>query len=101
VHKIELESFAKPHAELAHVGVHAVHPVHKRVDVPGKLWLADAMHHHPMAKLLGWEVSPAAGQDVNFHAFAHEVFGELSHVPCEATLDDRGILPGDQQHAHF
>ena len=100
VDQIELEPFAQTHAELVHVRVHPVHPAHECVYVPGKLGLADAVKDHPVADLFGGEVAPAAREDVHLDLFAHEVLGKLAHMPRKATLDDRGILPRDQQHAH-
>ena len=72
----------------------------KRVEVVlGKRRLLDAVHVHPGAVLLGEVLARAAREHVHLDALAHEALGELAHVPAEPALDDRGVLPGDDQDA--
>ena len=42
----------------------------------------------------------AAGDDVHLVAVAHELLGQLAHVPREAALDDRRVLPRQGQNPH-
>ena len=45
----------------------------------------------------GAALSRAAGEDVHLDALAHEPLGQLAHVAREAALDDRRVLPGEDQ----
>jgi hypothetical protein len=51
---------------------------------------------------LAWQAKPisiSAGQDMNLDAVARELLGQLAHVAREAALDDRRVLPAQDQHA--
>jgi hypothetical protein len=61
--------------------------------------LADAVHGDAVAVLLGVQVTAAARDHVDVHAVGHEVLRQLAHVPRQAALDDRRVLPAQDQDA--
>src|SRR4030088_407726 len=80
------------------VVVHPLDPRHEAVEVAWPARLADAMNPHASrfaeARILGLRRSPhAAREHVHPKALAHERLGQLAHVPREAALDNRRILP--------
>lgn len=64
------------------------------------LGLAYAVDDHAVAILLGGQAPAAAGEHVHLDAVVGELLRELAHVAPEAPLDDRRVLPGDQEDAH-
>ena len=55
----------------------------------------------PMAFLGGRETTAASGQHVHLDALGDQVLGQLADVTRQTALDDRRVLPGDQQDAHL
>ena len=53
-----------------------------------------------VAILDGLQPPAAAGDDVHLVAVADELLGQLAHVPREAALDDRRVLPREGQNPH-
>ena len=100
VHEREIVLLAELVGELAHVGVHRLHPAHERARVLRELRLADAVHEDAVALLLERQPASAAREHVDLGAAGDEVLGELADMPGEAAFDDRRVFPGDQQDAH-
>jgi hypothetical protein len=51
---------------------------------------------------LAWQAKPisiSARQHVQLDAVAHELLGQLAHVAGKASLDDRRVLPAQDQDA--
>ena len=78
----------------------AVTQLHEGVDILRERRLAHAVDVDAVALLVRGEVSPTAGQHVHLGAVRHQVLRQLAHVAAQAALDDRRVLPGDQQYAH-
>ena len=101
VDEVELELVDQLRAGRAHVLVHVVDPGDERVEVVlGEVRLAHAVDDHAVAVLLGREVPAAARQHVHLVALRDELLGQLAHVARQAALDDRRVLPGEDQDAH-
>ena len=97
----EVEAAAELDARGQHVLVHVVDPGDERVEVVlREVGLAHAVHDHAVAVLDRRQPPAAAGDDVHLVAVAHELLGQLAHVPREAALDDRRVLPREGQDAH-
>ena len=97
----EVEAAAELGAGGQHVLVHVVDPRDEGVEVVlGELRLAHAMDHDAVAVLDGLEPPAAARDDVHLVPVAHQLLGELAHVPREAALDDRRVLPRQGQNPH-
>ena len=62
--------------------VHRVDPAHERVHVLRVGRLAHAVHDHAVALLLGRQAPAAASEHVHLHALAHQLLGQLAHVPA-------------------
>jgi hypothetical protein len=100
VHEVEAQAVGQLAPGRAHVGVHGVDPADEGAQVVLRvLGLAQAMHDHAVAVLLGRQAPPAAREDVDLDALAHELLGQLAHVTGEAALDDGRVLPREDQHA--
>ena len=97
----EVEAAAELGARGEHVLVHVVDPGDERVQVVlRELGLAHAVHGDAVAVLDRRQPPAAAGDDVDLVTVAHELLGELAHVPREAALDDRRVLPRQGQDPH-
>ena len=55
---------------------------------------------HALDDLLGRRLLAAAREDVHVDALADEVLRHLAHVPREPALDQRRVLPGQDQDPH-
>ena len=53
----------------------------------------------PFAALGGRRLLPAAGQHVDLDVALDQRLGELADVAREAALDQRRVLPGEDQYA--
>ena len=84
-----------------HVGVHVLDPGDEGVEVVlGEVGLAHAVHGHAVA-VLGLRQPPAAARDhVHLDPERHELLGQLADVPGQPALDDRRVLPREDQDAH-
>ncbi len=90
----------QPRRGLDHVLVHGADPRQERVEVAARrLGLGHAVHAHAGPDLLRRVALPAAGEDVDDHALRHELLGQLAHVARQAALDDRRVLPGQDEDA--
>ena len=65
----------------------------------GRPRLAHAVDVDAGDVLLGGHALVAAREHVHLDALGDELLGELAHVPREAALDDRRVLPGEDQDA--
>ena len=85
-----------------HVVVHALDPGHELLEVAGRRRLGHAMHAHAGADLLGqvgWVGADSACEDVDGDVLLDEPLGKLAHVSRQAALDDRRVLPGQDEDA--
>ena len=82
-----------------HVGVHPLHPGDELAQIGGPLGLADAVDRNSARALFGRGLLSPAGQDVDLNLELDQRLGELSHVAGKAALDQRWILPGEDQDA--
>ena len=98
VHEVEGERVAERGARRAHVVVHGVDPPHERVEVVlGELRLAHAVHGHAVAVLDRRQAPAAAREHVHLDPAAHQPFGELANMARQPALDDRRVLPGQDE----
>ena len=100
VHHVEVVVVAHLHPGGQHVGVHVLDPGHELAEVARALGLGHAVHHHALHLLLGGRVLDAAGQHVHLGALGHQALGQLAHVAGQPALDQRRVLPGQDQDAH-
>ena len=97
----EVEAAAELGARGQHVLVHVLDPGDERVEVVlGEVGLAHAVHGDAVAILDRLQPPAAARDDVDLVPVAHQLLGELAHVPREAALDDRRVLPRQRQNPH-
>ena len=97
----EVEAAAELGARGQHVLVHVLDPRDERVEVVlGEVRLAHAMDDDAVAILDRLQPPAAAGDDVHLVAVAHELLRQLAHVPREAALHDRRVLPRQRQNPH-
>ena len=54
---------------------------------------------HAVALLVSLQPPPSARDHVHVDAVAHELLRQLAHVAREAALDDRRVLPAEDQYA--
>ena len=100
VDEVEGERVAERGARRAHVVVHRVDPADEGVEVVlGELGLAHAVHRHAVAVLDRSQAPAAAGQHVHLDAGPDQPLGELADVASEPALDDRRVLPRQDQDA--
>ncbi len=115
VHEVDVEALDQVRAGGAHVLVHVVDPRDEGVEVVlREVGLPHAVDRHAVAvlnvvaegdreeradRLAGETVSSASREDVDFGALGDELLGQLAHVAREPALDDRGVLPGEDQDA--
>ena len=100
VHDVEV--VAVPHLDSRgeHVGVHVLDPGDELAEVARPLRLADPVDEDAALLLLRRILLAAAGEHVHVDALSRKVLRELAHVPGEAALDQRRVLPGQDQGAH-
>src|SRR3954466_11231068 len=96
---VELIAIAELYPGGEHVRVHPLDPGDELPKVRRPLGLADAMDGDAAAALLGGRPLPAAGQHVDLCVLVDQALGELAHVTGEAALDQRRVLPGEDQRA--
>ena len=100
VDDVEVVAVAHLHARGEHVRVHVLDPGDELAQVARALRLAHAVDDHAAGLLLGRVLLAPAGEHVHVHALSGEVLGQLAHVPREAALDQRRVLPGEDQGPH-
>ncbi len=86
-----------------HVLVHPLHPGHEAIEVAWPGGLPHAMDVHSTDLLGGPSLdvgirANATREHIHCHSLADESLGELAHMPRQAALDHRRILPGEDQH---
>ena len=101
VHHVEVVAVAHLHAGGQHVGVHVLDPGDELGELARALGLADAVDHHALQLLLGRRLLEPAREHVHLGVLRHEVLGQLAHVAREAALDQRRVLPGEDQDARW
>jgi hypothetical protein len=100
--EVERELVAERGAGRAHVVVHGVDPRHEGVEVVlGELRLTHAVDGHAVAVLDRLEAPAAAGEHVHLDAAADQPLGQLANMAGQPALDDRRVLPGQDQDAHL
>ena len=97
VDEVELEAVAELDPAREHVGVHPLDPGDELAEVGRALGLADAVDEDAVHPLFGRGLLAAAGEDVDLDAAIDKRLGELADVAGEAALDQRRILPGEDQ----
>jgi hypothetical protein len=102
VDEVELVCGGERPRPRGHRRVQARHPAQERVELAREPRLCDTMHDHALTVLGRRRATrDLAREDVDLDPLGHESFGELAHVTGEAPLDHRGILPGEDEHAHL
>ena len=99
VDEVEVVAVAELDPGGEHVRVHPLDPGDELAQVGRPLRLADAVDGDAAAVLLGGRLLAAAGQDVDLDVLLDQPLGELAHVAGEAALDQRRVLPGEDQDA--
>ena len=100
VHDVEVEAVADLDAGREHVRVHVLDPGDELAEVARPLGLAHAVDGHAAALLLGRVLLAPARQHVHVDAVLRQVLRELADVPSEPALDQRRVLPGQDEDAH-
>jgi hypothetical protein len=100
VHDVEGVPVPDLDAGRQHVRVHVLDPGHELAQVAGALGLPHAVDHDALELLLGRRLLEAAGQDVHVHVLRRKVLGKLAHVARQPPLDQRRVLPGEDEDAH-
>ena len=97
VDEVEVVAIAELDPGGEHVGVHALDPGDELAQVgrPGRL--ADAVDRGRRGDLLGGDSSPPRVRTWTSMPGAGEALGELAHVAGEPALDQRRVLPGEDQ----
>ena len=80
VDHIEGEAIAELDAGGEHVGVHVLDPGDELAQVPWAARLADTVHDHSLALLLGRHALVAPGEHVDVDVLEHQTLRELAHV---------------------
>ena len=97
VHDVEVVARGERAAGREHVVVHRLDEGHELVEVARRARAGNAVHAHAGAPS-GVALAPAR-EDVDGHPEADERLGELAHVAGEAALDERGVLPREDEDA--
>ena len=100
VDEVEIIAIAELDPGGEHVGVHALDPGDELAEVGGAGGLAHAMNVHATEKLFLRRLLATAREHVHL-GLVRQVLRELSHVTREPALDQRRVLPGqDQDSVH-
>jgi hypothetical protein len=100
VHHVEVVAVPHLHSRGEHVGIHVLDPGHELAEVTGALRLAHAVDHHSAHLLLRAILLAATGEHVHVDFLSGEVLGQLAHVARKPALDERRVLPGQDEDAH-
>ena len=101
VDHVEVVAVAHLHAGGEHVRVHVLDPGHELAQVARALRLANPVDEHAAHLLLGGILLAPAGEHVNVHVLRGQVLRQLAHVARQPALDERRVLPGQDQDAHL
>jgi hypothetical protein len=99
VDEIEAVAVAELDPRGEHVGVHPLDPGDELVQLGGASRLPDPVDVDPGHRLLGRRLLAAAGEQVDLVVALDQALGELADVPGEPALDQRRVLPGEDQYA--
>ena len=100
VHEVEVEAVAQLHARGQHVRVHVLDPGDEFPKVARAPGLAHAMDEYAVELVLGRHPLVAAREHVDLDILhGDELLGELAHVARQAALDQRRVLPGEDEDA--
>jgi hypothetical protein len=97
VHEVEGEAVAELDPGGQHVGVHALHPGHELAQVSRALGLADAVNRHAIGLFLGRRLLSPPREHVHIDLQLDQGLGELANVTGQTALDQRRVLPGENQ----
>ena len=100
VDDVEVVAVADLHAGGEHVGVHVLDPGDELAQVARPLGLAHAVDDDAAGLLLGRVLLAPAGEHVHLDVLGDQVLGQLADVAGESALDQRRVLPGQDQRAH-
>jgi hypothetical protein len=101
VDEVEVEAVTHLDTGGEHVGVHPLDPGDELAEVAWALGLANAVDRHAAAVLLSRVLFAPTRQHLNVDILVRKALGELANVACETALDQRGVLPGQDQGAHL
>ena len=99
VDEVEVIAVAELDAGREHVGVHPLDPGDELAQVCRPFRLADAVDEDAAGALLGRRLLAAAGEHMDLDFALDQGLGELADVAGQAPLDQRRVLPGEDQDA--
>ena len=100
VDEVEVEAVAELDAGGQHVGVHVLDPGDELPEVARAGRLAHAVDEDALELVLGRHALVAAREDVDLQVLdGDQLLGQLAHVPGQTALDQRRVLPGEDQDA--
>jgi hypothetical protein len=99
VDEVEIELVPEVDPRREHVRVHALDPGDELTEVGGALRLQHPVDLDPAHDLLGRRLLTAAGEHMDLGVERGEVLRELAHVAGQPALDQRRVLPGEDQDA--
>ena len=99
VDEVEVEAVAELDPGGQHVGVHPLDPGDELAEVGGEGWARGSGGRRPRPRFLGGRLLAAAGEDVDLDPELDQRLGELADVARQAALDQRRVLPGEDQDA--
>ena len=97
VDEVEFVAVAELDAGGEHVRVHALDPGDELAEVGRTRRLAHPVDVHLRRDLLRRRLLAAAGEDVDLDPVAGERLGELANVAGQPALDQRRVLPGEDE----
>jgi hypothetical protein len=97
VDEVELIAIAELDAGGEHVRVHPLDPGDELAQVGGALRLEDAMDLNPRDRVIARRPLAAPRQHVDLDPAVDQALRELAHVPSQPTLDQRRVLPGEDE----
>jgi hypothetical protein len=97
VDEVEVEAIAKLNTGGQHVRVHPLHPGHELVQLGRAGRLPDPVHPDPGHRLLVRRLLPTPGEHVDLGVPLDERLRQLPHVASQPALDQRRVLPGENQ----
>ena len=100
VHDVELEPVSELDAGRQHVDVHVLDPRYELAELGWPAGFTDPMKRYPRDRLFRGRLLAAARQDVDVDSERSEVLRQLPHVARQATLDQRRVLPREDQDPH-
>ncbi len=99
VDEVEVVAVAELDPGGQHVRVHPLDPGDELAQVGRALGLEDAVDVDAAAAVFGRGLLAAAGEHVDLDVALDQGLGELAHMACQSPLDQRRVLPGEDQDA--